>query len=79
MESTLYRPSLKEGTRVLLVYDKHQQNHSTATVISVLPNPSRMPAHQWYDIRFDNSTFGRFLERHLQVIPTEPASKTSAA
>jgi len=50
-----------------------------ATVISVLPNPSRMPAHQWYDIRFDNGTWGRFLERHLQIIPTEPVSKTSVA
>jgi len=79
MESTSYRSSFLEGTRVLLVYDKHQQHQTTATVISVLPNPSRMPAHQWYDIRFDNGTWGRFLERHLQIIPTEPVSKTSVA
>jgi hypothetical protein len=78
MESTMYHPSLQEGMRVLLVHDKHRQHQSTATVVNVLPNPSRLPVHQWYDIRFDNGTWGRFLERHLQGIPVEPASNISA-
>jgi len=68
MESISYRPSLQEGTRVLLVHDNHQKHKSTATVIGALPNPSRMPVNQWYDIRFDDNTWGRFLARHLQKI-----------
>jgi hypothetical protein len=73
MESIPYRASLQEGTRVLFVYDKHPQHQKTATVVNVLPNPSRMPAHQWYDVRFDNGAWGRFLARHLESIPASEA------
>lgn len=78
MESTLHDPSLQEGMRVMLINDRHRKHQSTATVMSVLPNPSQMPVHQWYDIRFDDGAWGRFLERHLQSIPVEPAIKAPA-
>jgi hypothetical protein len=77
MEAISYRPSLTEGTRVLLVHDKHQKHQSTATVIGALPNPSRMPVNQWYDIRFDDNTWGRFPERHLQKIPSTEMAPAS--
>ena len=82
MESIPYRPALRSGMRALLVHDKHLQNQKTATVMHVLPNPSQEPANQWYDVRFDNGTWGRFLERQLQSIPAveqEPPSQVSAA
>jgi hypothetical protein len=82
MKSIPYQASLQERTRVLLCHDKHPQHQKTATVVNVLPNPSRMPGHQWYDVRFDNGTWGRFLERQLERIPVDeaqPAAQTSVA
>jgi hypothetical protein len=71
MESIPYRPSFQEGMRVMLAHDEHRQHRKAATVMGALPNPSRLAVHQWYDIRFDDGTWGRFLERHLQDIPSD--------
>jgi len=79
MESIPYHASLQERMRVLLAYDKHSHNQKTATVMHVLPNPSQASRHQWYDVRFDDGIWGRFLERHLQSIPPVEAESPSQA
>ena len=79
MESTPYHASLQERMRVLMVHDEHSHNRQIATVMRVLPNPSQASGHQWYDVRFDDGTWGRFLERHLQSIPAAEAESPSQA
>jgi hypothetical protein len=74
MKSIPYRPSFEEGTRVMLAHDEHRQHQKTATVMGALPNPSRLRVHQWYDVRFDDGTWGRFLERHLHIPSAETES-----
>jgi len=43
----------------------HSKNGQLCTVIGALPNPSKRPEKQWYDVRFDDSSMGRFVERYL--------------
>ena len=74
---SVYRPSLQERARVRMIREGDRNYMNTATVMSALPNPSGQRENQWYDVKFDNGVWGRFLERYLGVI--EPASKTSAA
>jgi hypothetical protein len=35
------------------------------TIIRILPNPSSRPQSQWYDVRFDDDSIGRYLTRYL--------------
>jgi hypothetical protein len=45
--------------------DGHPRNGEFCTIIRVLPDPSERPECQWYDVRFDDGTFGRFLEKYI--------------
>ena len=66
MTKEKYLPALPLGTRVQFIgQDQHPQNGQICVVIGVLPNPSQLAVHQWYDVRFDDSSIGRFLERYL--------------
>jgi hypothetical protein len=73
MKMSKYVANLSEGTRVRLMgLGHHPKRGYECTVIGVLPNPSRRAEHQWYDVRFDDNSFGRFLEKYLvetQEIP----------
>ena len=71
-----YTPSLSDGTRVWLVREGHPQTSQAASVIGVLPNPSRRREHQWYDVQFDSGIYGRFLERYLLQVESQPDAKT---
>ena len=51
---------------VRLVTGQDPRTGQSAVIVRVLENPSRLPQHQWYDIRFDDGTYGRFLEKHLE-------------
>jgi len=41
------------------------KNGQQCTIIRILPNPSNRPESQWYDVRFDDDSMGRFLRRYL--------------
>src|SRR5262245_19445637 len=43
----------------------HPKSGEPCTVIRVLPNPSERRECQWYDVRFDDGSVGRFLERYF--------------
>ena len=57
------------GTRVRLYKEDHRKLGQSATIVGALPNPSNRPENQWYDVRFDDGVYGRFLVRHLKSIP----------
>ena len=63
-----YQPPLTEGARVWLMKHDHPESSHTATIVQALPNPSKLQEHQWYDVRFDNGVYGRFLERYLEQV-----------
>jgi hypothetical protein len=73
MKMSKHVANLSEGTHVRLIgLGHHPKRGDECTVIGVLPNPSRRAEHQWYDVRFDDNSFGRFLEKYLvetQEIP----------
>jgi hypothetical protein len=46
--------------------ERHRKNGKRCTILGALPNPSQRPENQWFDVRFDDYTTGRFLERYLQ-------------
>jgi hypothetical protein len=68
-------PSLPEGTRVRLILKNHREYSHVATVKGMLPNPSRRRDRQWYDVRFDNGMWGRFIERDLEMMSAESLSE----
>jgi len=68
-----YVPNLSRGTRVLFIGD-HPKNRQQCAIIRVLPNPSGRAEHQWYDVRFDDYSVGRFLERYLVPIADQERS-----
>jgi hypothetical protein len=70
-EGTNYRPSLQEGARVRLVRKDDPNSTNAGTVVNLLPNPSKQKEHQWYDVRFDNGVWGRFLERYLDAADSD--------
>ena len=73
-ENSLDRiPIWPNGTRVRLVQDDHHKSGEFGKVVAALPNPSRRPTNQWYDIRFDDDRYARFLARYLERIPTGAA------
>jgi hypothetical protein len=61
-------PALAERTRVRLVKSGHPENARAARVLGALPNPSGRTQNQWYDVRFDDGVYGRFLECYLERI-----------
>jgi hypothetical protein len=67
-----------EGERVRLTRKDDRNFMNTATVKGVLPNPSQKKDHQWYDIRFDNGVWGRFLERYLDIVEEETKQSSAA-
>ena len=67
-ENATYRPSLSYGQRVRLMKQDHHEYSKEAVILWVLPNPSMRPENQWYDVRFENGVYGRFLERYLERI-----------
>ena len=70
IENIAYRSSFVDGTRVRLVKADESQNGKSAVVVRVLPNPSQQEQHQWYDVRFENGRYGRFLARYLAPVET---------
>jgi hypothetical protein len=76
MKTTAYAPQLSYGTRTRLAgLENHPKTGELCTVIGVLPNPSKSAERQWYDVKFDDCSMGRFLERYL--VPAD--NKTNAA
>ena len=67
-ENATYRPSLSYGQRVRLMKRDHHEYSQEAVILWALPNPSMRPENQWYDVRFENGVYGRFLERYLERI-----------
>lgn len=67
-ENAVYRPALGYGMRVRLMKRDHHANSQEATLFWALPNPSKRPENQWYDVRFDDGVYGRFHERYLERI-----------
>jgi hypothetical protein len=66
MKNFPYVSHFSYGDRVRLTgLDGHPQNGQHCTIIFVLPNPSSKPEHQWYDVRFEDGSIGRFLERYV--------------
>jgi hypothetical protein len=61
-----YTPALLFQARVRFIGKDHQQSGQYAVVVRILENPSKKARNQWYDVRFDDGTYGRFLERDLE-------------
>jgi hypothetical protein len=70
-----HRIVLPEKTRVRLLKREHQEEGRTATILRVLPNPSGRPENQWYDVRFDDGVYGRFLGRYLERVASEGSER----
>ena len=66
-------PIWPDGTRVRLDKEEHRKVGESATIVAALANPSNRPENQWYDLRFDDGVYGRFLVRHLKSIPAAVA------
>jgi len=60
--------SFKYRDRVSLTSSADPRNGQSGVVVRVLENPSECSEHQWYDVRFDDGTYGRFLEKSLERI-----------
>ena len=71
IKDSTYRPMLSERTRVRLTRQEHLEYSRPATLLRALPNPSGRPENQWYDVRFDDGVYGRFLERYLERVDSE--------
>jgi hypothetical protein len=66
MNRSNYIANLSSYTKVRLNGPtQHTRNGQQCTIIRILPNPSERADNQWYDVRFDDGTIGRFLEEHL--------------
>jgi len=70
MRTSEYVPNLSRGARVRLMRN-HPKNGQLCTVIGALPNPSKRPENQWYDVRFDDYSIGRFVERYLLPVAAD--------
>ncbi len=51
--------------RVRLNAPHDSRNGQPGVVVRILENPSGQLERQWYDIRFDDGTYGRFVQRYL--------------
>jgi hypothetical protein len=62
-------PRLRYGDRVRFIgIGNHPDTRRQCTIIRVLPNPSGRDEHQWYDVKFDDASLGRFLAKYFMVI-----------
>ena len=61
-----YAPALAFQARVRFINKDHQQSGQFGVVVRALENPSKKARNQWYDVRFDDGTYGRFLEGDLR-------------
>jgi hypothetical protein len=78
MTPVQYTPSLTIGARVRFIgTDYPTKTGEQCTIIRILPNPSGLREHQWYDVRFDDGSLGRFLEKYLSGATQEISSSTS--
>jgi hypothetical protein len=76
METPTYVPHLSYGERVLFVADgPHPKSGQQCKIAGILPNPSHNPAHQWYDVRFDDGSMHRFLESRLKRLDRQGGSR----
>ncbi len=69
--------NLSRGDRVRFIGSDHPKKGRRGVVIAVLPNPSKRQQSQWYDVRFDDYSVGRFLER--QLVRVDADDKENAA
>ena len=76
MSTSEYFPNLTRETRVRLIAD-HRKNGEQCTIIGALPNPSKLAKNQWYDVRFDDYSMGRFVERYLAPVPADEGKKAA--
>lgn len=68
MPAQKYISNLVAGSRVLFTgREGNARNGKPCTILAALPNPSQRSEHQWYDVRFDDQSFGRFLEKFLRA------------
>ena len=58
--------NLAPGTRVRFTLKDHPKNGQYCTILGALPNPSGRPENQWYDVRFDDQSLARLVERYLR-------------
>ena len=65
--SSEYVPKIPCGAEVRLIEGHHRSPGRRARVIAALMNPSKRGEHQWYDVRFDNGTLGRFREAEIEL------------
>jgi hypothetical protein len=66
-----YKSNLADGSRVHFTGEEHHpKNGRYGTILGALPNPSQRPENQWYDVRFDDQSIGRFHERFLHFEST---------
>jgi hypothetical protein len=72
-----YIPNLSCGTRVRFIWNGHRKSGQLCTVIRILTNPSLRAENQWYDVRFDDYSMGRFVERYLTPL-FDDEEKTAA-
>jgi hypothetical protein len=56
---------LARNDEVRFIMKEHQMNGQRCIVVRVLPNPSELAIHQWYDVKFEDGTYGRFKEEYL--------------
>lgn len=63
-----YVPKLSYRTGVRLIRDGHPEFGKSGVIMAALPNPSERADNQWYDIRFDDGSWGRFLEEDIERI-----------
>ena len=78
MGSSKYIPTLSRGIQVRIIGpDHHAKNGQQGTIIGFLPNPYERAGNQWYDVRFDDGSIGRFLERHLVRIDAHDENTTA--
>ena len=74
MNTSDYIPHLPLAARVRFIGSDRCRNGQKGAVIRILPNPSQRAEHQWYDVRFEDGSIARFLEKDLA-----PANEANAA
>ncbi|HMF01013.1 MAG TPA: hypothetical protein VKK06_14090 [Terriglobia bacterium] len=79
MTSSKYFPTLARGTRVRFTLKAdHPKSGQYCTILGALPNPSGCAENQWYDVRFDDQSLARLVERYLQEEVKADSGETAA-